>query len=89
LAQGGAGISPHVLELMIAMFNAGLTPVIPGRGSIGAGDLGLCAHIGGAVIGRGAIFVDGVPRPSVEALAEAGLKPAVLGPKDGLGILNA
>ncbi|WP_164170671.1 aromatic amino acid lyase, partial [Stenotrophomonas maltophilia] len=65
------------------------TPVIPGRGSIGAGDLGLCAHIGGAVIGRGAIFVDGVPRPSVEALAEAGLKPAVLGPKDGLGILNA
>lgn len=89
LAQGGAGLSPDVLDLMIAMFNAGLTPVIPGRGSIGAGDLGLCAHIGAAVIGRGEIFVDGVPRPSAEALAGAGLKPAVLGPKDGLGILNA
>jgi histidine ammonia-lyase len=89
LAQGGSGISPNVLDHMIAMFNAGLTPVIPGRGSIGAGDLGLCAHIGAAVIGEGAIFVNGTIRPAAEALAAAGMRPAILGPKDALAIINA
>lgn len=88
LARGGSGISPAVLDLMIAMFNAGLTPVIPGRGSIGAGDLGLCAHIGAAVIGEGEITVAGRNLPAAEALAAAGLQPAVLGPKDSLAILN-
>ena len=63
--------------------------MIPGRGSIGGGDLGLCAHLGAAVIGEGEVFVEGRRRPAAEALAAAGLKPAVLGPKDGLAILNA
>lgn len=89
LAQGGSGISPSVLTHMVAMFNAGLTPVIPGRGSIGAGDLGLCAAIGAAVIGEGQIFVAGVSHPAAAALAQAGMQPAVLGPKDALAILNA
>jgi histidine ammonia-lyase len=89
LAQGGAGISPHVLEMMIAMFNRGVTPCIPGRGSIGAGDLGLCAHIGAVVIGRGTAWFGGSLMPGADALAAAGLSPVVLGPKDGLGILNS
>ena len=89
LAQGGSGISPAVLDLMIAMFNAGITPVVPGRGSIGAGDLGLCAHIGAAVIGRGDVFHHGVVRPAADALAACALAPARLGPKDGLAIINA
>ena len=62
LAQGGAGISPPVLELLLAMVERGVTPVIPRRGSIGAGDLGLAAHIarrrdrpwGGVARGRAA-----------------------------------
>ncbi len=89
LAQGGSGISPAVLDRIIALYNAGLTPVIPGRGSIGAGDLGLCAHLGAAVIGLGEIFVNGRPGPAAAALAAAGLQPARLGAKDGLAILNA
>lgn len=89
LAQGGSGISPAVFDLLLAMFNAGLTPVIPGRGSIGAGDLGLCAHLGAAAIGQGDIFVGGRRRPAAQALADAGLAPARLGAKDGLAILNA
>ncbi len=89
LAAGGSGLSPAVLDLMVAMFDAGITPVIPGRGSIGAADLGLCAHIGLAVIGRGEVFVRGARRPAAEALAEAGLAPARLGAKDGLAILNS
>lgn len=89
LAQGGSGISPHVLDLMLAMFNAGLTPVIPGRGSIGASDLGLCAYIGAAVVGEGQVFAGGQVRGAAEALASAGLAPAVPGPKDGLAMLNS
>jgi histidine ammonia-lyase len=89
LAEGGAGISPDVLDLMVAMFNAGVVPSIPGRGSIGAGDLGLCGHIGSVVIGRGLAWYQGALLPGAEALARAGLAPAVLGPKDGLGVLNS
>ena len=89
LSQGGAGISPHLLDLMIAMFNRGVTPSIPGRGSIGASDLGLCGHIGAVVIGRGLAWFGGVSMPGAEALAAAGLSPATLGPKDGLSILNS
>ncbi|WP_236841965.1 HAL/PAL/TAL family ammonia-lyase [Bosea sp. PAMC 26642] len=89
LAQGGSGISPSVFELMVAMFNAGITPVIPGRGSIGGGDLGLCAHIGAALIGRGDVYVGGERMPAASALKAAELVPAKLAAKDGLAILNA
>ncbi|GGD16290.1 HAL/PAL/TAL family ammonia-lyase [Aureimonas glaciei] len=89
LAEGGAGITPAVLDAMVAQYNAGLTPVVPGRGSIGAGDLGLCAHMASAVIGLGSFFVGETVVPAAEALAAAGLQPAVLGPKDGLGLLNS
>ena len=89
LSHGGAGISPAVLDMIVAMFNAGVIPSIPGRGSIGAGDLGLCGHIGSVVIGRGLAWFNGGLMPGAEALSRAGLEPAVLGPKDGLGILNS
>ncbi|MBB3772684.1 histidine ammonia-lyase [Angulomicrobium tetraedrale] len=89
MAQGGSGITPAVLDLMVSMFNAGITPVVPGRGSIGGGDLGLCAHIGATLIGRGEVYVQGRRQPAGEALRAAGLAPARLGPKDGLAILNA
>jgi histidine ammonia-lyase len=88
LSQGGAGISPHVLDMMIAMFNAGVTPSIPGRGSIGAGDLGLAAHMGAVVIGQGQAWFGDRLLPGADALSAAGLSTARLGPKDGLGILN-
>jgi histidine ammonia-lyase len=89
MAQGGSGVSPAVLDLAVAMFNAGITPVVPGRGSIGAGDLGLCAHLGAALIGLGEAYLKGRRMPAAEALRAAGLAPARLGPKDGLAILNA
>jgi len=89
LAQGGSGLSPGLLDLLIGMFNAGVTPVIPSRGSIGAGDLGLVAHLGAVTIGRGEAWFDGRILPGAAALAAAGLAPATLGAKDGLGLLNA
>lgn len=89
MTQGGSGISPAVLDLMVAMFNAGIAPVIPGRGSIGGGDLGLCAHLGAALIGLGDVYLKGRRQPAADALQAVGLRPAMLGAKDGLAILNA
>lgn len=88
LSQGGAGVSPAVLDLLLAMVERGVTPVIPRRGSIGAGDLGLAAHIGAVAIGRGEAWHDGSRVPGADALAAAGLVPVSLGAKDGHALCN-
>ena len=88
VAKGGAGLSPAVLELMLAMADRGLAPVIPSRGSIGAGDLVLGAHMGATLIGRGEIWQGGVRRPASEALRAAGLAPVALAPKDAIALAN-
>jgi histidine ammonia-lyase len=89
MARGGAGVSPELVDHAVNVFNAGIAPVVPGRGSIGAGDLGLCAHLGAAVMGLGDAYLNGERLPGTEALARAGLTPPRLGPKDGLGLINA
>ena len=89
LAQGGAGISPDVHELMMAMLERDVTPAIPSRGSIGAGDLGLVTSIASVMIGRGQAFHADRLLPGGDALAAAGLRPAALGAKDGLALANA
>ena len=89
LARGGSGLTPAVLDRLIAMLAAGVTPVIPRHGSIGAGDLGLAAHLAAVVIGRGEAWFGGRRMPGAEALAAAGLPAASLGAKDGLALLNA
>lgn len=89
LLHGGAGAAPAVAEALAALLNAGLTPVMPGIGSIGAGDLCVLAHLGLALIGEGEIERGGEVLPAAVALARAGLAPLELGPKDGLAICNA
>lgn len=89
LARGGSGVSPQAAQALLALFNAGITPVVPSIGSIGAGDLGLCAHMVAPVIGEGEVFVGGRRIDAAQALQQAGLTPAQLQPKDGLGLINA
>ena len=89
LLAGGAGASPAVAETLAAMLNAGVHPVIPGSGSVGASDLCLMAHLGLAMIGEGEATHAGKRCPAVEALAEAGLAPLTLAPKDGLAVCSA
>jgi len=89
LAKGFSGIRPEVVELMAAMLNAGVTPVVPEKGSVGAsGDLAPLAHLALTVIGEGEAFYKGERLPGVEALHRAGLKPVALAAKEGLALLN-
>jgi histidine ammonia-lyase len=89
LAQGASGVQPQTLRLLEALLTQGLTPVIPGQGSVGAsGDLAPLAHMAAAMIGVGEILMGEARLPAAEALAQAGLEPLTLGPKEGLALLN-
>jgi histidine ammonia-lyase len=89
LARGASGVGPATVDLLEAMLAKGLTPVIPAQGSVGAsGDLAPLAHMAAAMIGVGEIFVHGARLPAADALAQAGLAPLGLGPKEGLALLN-
>ncbi|MEE1611093.1 histidine ammonia-lyase [Microvirga sp. CF3016] len=89
LAQGASGVRWSTIEHLTACLKANLIPVIPGQGSVGAsGDLAPLAHMTAALMGVGAFFVDGTRMPAEAALARAGLAPLVLGPKEGLALLN-
>jgi histidine ammonia-lyase len=89
LARGASGVRPAVVEGLLALLDAGITPAIPARGSVGAsGDLAPLAHLSLVLIGEGEAFMGGVVMPGAAALARAGLSPLVLGPKEGLALLN-
>jgi histidine ammonia-lyase len=71
------------------MVNAGVMPVIPAQGSVGAsGDLAPLAHMAAAMIGEGRAVYQGEEMSGSEALSRAGLTPVVLGPKEGLALIN-
>lgn len=89
LAQGASGVQLPTVQLLEAMLARGLTPVVPCQGSVGAsGDLAPLAHMTAAMIGVGEILSGDVRMPADEALRAAGLEPVVLGPKEGLALLN-
>jgi len=89
LAQGHSGVHPRTLELLLAMFNRGIYPLIPEKGSVGAsGDLAPLAHLSCAMIGIGEVIHKGQKIPAAEALESCGLSPIQLGPKEGLALLN-
>ncbi len=89
LAQGASGVKPETIALLEAMLQAGLTPVVPCQGSVGAsGDLAPLAHMAAAMIGVGHIDVGGQRLTADGALARAGLRRLNLGPKEGLALLN-
>jgi histidine ammonia-lyase len=89
LGQGASGVRPETLDLLGALLERGLTPVIPSQGSVGAsGDLAPLAHMTATLIGVGHLLVDGRTVPAAEAIASAGLSPLALGPKEGLALLN-
>jgi histidine ammonia-lyase len=86
LAMGYSGARPEVAEGLLALLEAGITPVVPEHGSLGAsGDLAPLSHCGLVLLGEGTVLEGG---PAADALAAAGLSPLVLGPKEGLALIN-
>ncbi len=90
LAMGRSGARPLVAEALLALLNAGLTPVVPEHGSLGAsGDLAPLAHCALALIGEGDLDgPESIRRPAREALASVGLRPITLTAKEGLALIN-
>ena len=89
LAKGFSGCRVELVELLLALLNASVHPVIPEKGSVGAsGDLAPLAHLALVVIGEGEAFYRGERIPGSEALKRAGLKPLALAAKEGLALLN-
>jgi histidine ammonia-lyase len=89
LGRGASGVRWEVIAQIEAMLAAGVTPVVPDQGSVGAsGDLAPLAHMTAAMIGHGEAILEGRRLPGAAALAGAGLKPLKLGPKEGLALIN-
>jgi histidine ammonia-lyase len=89
LARGHSGIRPEIVELILGMLNAGLYPLIPGQGSVGAsGDLAPLAHLGLALMGEGDLAGSGTVGHAADRLAEHGLRPVKLAAKEGLALIN-
>ncbi len=90
LARGHSGVRPELVDALLALVNADLLPVIPAKGSVGAsGDLAPLAHLACVLIGEGeATTAQGERISGADAMRRAGLAPFVLGPKEGLALLN-
>ncbi|ESR23830.1 histidine ammonia-lyase [Lutibaculum baratangense] len=89
LGRGASGVRWEVVRLIEDMLAAGVVPVIPVQGSVGAsGDLAPLAHMAAVMIGAGEAFHEGERLDGGEALRRAGLSPIELGAKEGLALIN-
>ncbi|QXT39502.1 histidine ammonia-lyase [Gymnodinialimonas ceratoperidinii] len=89
LGRGASGVAMSTVRIIEEMLARDVTPVIPSQGSVGAsGDLAPLAHMAAAMIGEGEALFEGNRMPAGEALEKAGLTPIVLGPKEGLALIN-
>ena len=89
LARGHSGVRPELVDALLTLANADVLPCIPAKGSVGAsGELAPLAHLACVLIGEGSARVDGRVVSGAQALAHVGLQPFVLGPKEGLALLN-
>jgi len=88
--MGRSGARPVVADTMLALLAAGLEPVVPEHGSLGAsGDLAPLAHCGLALMGEGEVFTPGGERvPAADGLAAASIEPLTLTAKEGLALIN-
>ena len=89
LARGYSGVSVGLLQQMADFLNAGITPVVPCEGSVGAsGDLTPMSYIGASLMGEREVFYQEEVIPAAKALKKAGLKPYHYLPKEPLSMVN-
>src|SRR5919107_2008935 len=90
LLRPTSGVRPELVDALVALLNAGVLPVVPEQGSVGAsGDLAPLSHIGLALMGEGYVLSrEGSPAPAGPALENAGLAPYRWAPKEGIAFIN-
>ncbi len=89
LGRGASGVRWSVIAMIEAMLERGVVPIVPVQGSVGAsGDLAPLAHMTAVLIGEGEAIWRGEMMPGASALRMAGLEPIILGPKEGLALIN-
>ena len=89
LARGASGVRPILIDSLLALLNANVSPLIPEKGSLGAsGDLAPLAHMSLVLLGEGKAFVGDECLPGLEALEMAGIPPLELQAKEGLALIN-
>ncbi len=89
LGRGFSGVRPVVIDALQALIDHDAIPVVPSQGSVGAsGDLAPLAHLIAALLGEGRVDLGGTIMAASDALAAIGLAPLVLGPKEGLALIN-
>lgn len=89
IGRGASGVALATVDLIEAMLEKGVTPVVPVQGSVGAsGDLAPLAHFAAALIGEGQAILENEKLDAADALKRVGLSPVTLGPKEGLGLIN-
>lgn len=89
LMRGHSGIRVETLQALTSMLNAGIAPIVPQLGSVGAsGDLAPLSHLAIVLLGGGEAFYQGRRIPGAQALQEAGLSPIKLSHKEGLALNN-
>jgi histidine ammonia-lyase len=88
LLTGDGGVQPAVVDQYAAFLNRGITPIVPGRGSVGEADILQSAHIGLALAGEWKVRYGGAVMPAAQALSAAGLKPVALVGKDFLSVIG-
>ena len=89
LCKGFSGVSVELLEQMARLLHHELLPMIPSEGSVGAsGDLTPLSYLTAVLCGEGEVCRDGNRMPAATALAEAGIAPLRLRPKEALAVMN-
>lgn len=89
LSKGFSGVSLEVIERLILMLEKDIIPVVPEQGSVGAsGDLAPLAHLVLPLLGLGKVWENDVTVETSAVLEKHGLQPLILGPKEGLGLIN-
>jgi histidine ammonia-lyase len=89
MAKAGVGVRRELVELIVAVLNAGVHPIVRMVGSVGQGDLSEMADVGKVLIGRGFAEYGGETLPGAEAMRRAGLEPIALEAKEALALIAA
>ena len=88
-SHGHSGCRPEITETLVAMLNAGITPVVCEKGSVGAcGDLAPMSQVALCLLGEGEAFYRGERLRSSEAFERAGIPIPGLRARDGLATIN-